>query len=257
MRHLNLTTYAALLTSIVMIQVAPPMHASAADARIEIAARNSYNFKTLLKDDQIKVASSDGVVTLTGTVASDYHKALAQETVAELPGVKSVKNDLTLAGEQHPDRSDAWISMKVKTVLAFHKNVDATDTTVNTQNGIVTLSGKADSEAQKQLTTEYAKDVEGVTEVRNDMAVAATPVKSAPTTIGEKVDDASITAQVKMSILFHKSTHALATKVVTKNGAVTLRGEAKNAAERDLVTKLAQDIHGVRLVNNMMTVRKL
>jgi len=254
MRNFNFSTYAALLTSAALVQVVGlPLQAASTDSRIEASARDSYNFKTYLKDDKIKVDSSNGMVTLTGTVSEDYHKSLAQETVAGLPGVKSVNNQLAIAGDQPTDQSDGWISMKVKTALTFHKNVKATATGVHTQDGVVTLSGTADSEAQKQLTTEYAKDVEGVKEVRNNLVVA-NPAKPAPKTLGEKVDDASITAQIKTSLLFHKSTHAVATKVVTKNGSVTLRGQAQNAAERDLVTKLAEDINGVKHVNNLMTV---
>jgi hyperosmotically inducible protein len=256
MQTFRLNPLAALMTSVALIQVvALPLQASEADSRIEASAKNSYNFKTYLKNDKIKVSSSEGVVTLTGIVAEDFHKSLAQETVAGLPGVKSVNNQLTVVGDQPAEKSDGWISMKVKTALTFHKNVSATETGVNTKDGIVTLSGKADSEAQKQLTGEYAKEVEGVKELRNDLIVTA-PAKPAHATLGEKVDDTSITAQIKTSLLFHKSTHAVATKVVTKNGAVTLRGEAKNAAEKDLVTKLAEDIHGVLRVNNLMTVQK-
>jgi osmotically-inducible protein OsmY len=231
------------------------MQASDQDSRIEASAKSSYNFKTYLKDDTIKVESSGGVVTLTGTVSGEFHKTLAQETVAGLPGVKGVNNQLVLAGDQPSEHSDAWITMKVKTVLAFHKNVSATGTEVHTQDGVVTLLGKADSEAQKQLTTEYAKDIEGVTEVRNEMAVAKLD-KPAPQTLGEKVDDASITAQIKTTLLFHKSTHALATKVTTKDGVVTLHGEAQNEAEKELVTKLTEDINGVKHVNNRMNVQK-
>jgi len=257
MRTIQLSTFATLLTSAALIQVVSlPLHAvDAADSRIETSAKNSYNFKTTLKDDKIKVASSKGMVTLTGVVSEDYHRTLAEDTVAGLPGVKSVDNQLTVSGEQSAEKSDGWISMKVKTTLTFHKNVKASSTDVHTQDGIVTLSGTADSEAQKQLTTEYVKEVEGVKEVRNDLVVTPSP-KSGQATLGEKVDDASITAQIKASLLFHKSTHAVATKVVTKNGAVTLRGEAQNAAERDLVTKLAEDINGVQRVNNLMTIRK-
>ena len=255
MRNFKFSNYAALLTSVAIIQVVGmPLQAASTDSRIESSAKDSYNFKTYLKDDKIKVESSNGVVTLTGIVSEDFHKALAQETVAGLPGVKSVNNQLTVVGDQPTEQSDGWISMKVKTTLTFHKNVQATATGVKTQNGIVTLSGTADSEAQKQLTTEYVKDVEGVKEVRNDLVVSK-PAKPAPKTLGDKVDDASITAQIKASLLFHKSTHAVATKVVTRNGSVTLRGEAKNAAEKDLVSKLAEDINGVKHVNNLMTVQ--
>ncbi len=255
MRHFTLNPHAAVMASVALVLVGGlPMQASEADSKIESSAKNSYNFKTYLKDDSIKVSSSNGVVTLTGTVARDYHKTLAEETVAGLPGVKNVDNRLTLVGDQPSEHSDAWITMKVKAVLAFHKNVSATDTEVKTDNGIVTLSGKADSEAQKQLTAEYAKDVDGVTEVRNEL-IASKAGKPAHRSVGTKVDDTSITAQVKTALLFHKSTHALATKVVTRDGVVTLHGQANNAAERDLVTKLTEDVHGVTHVNNRMTVQ--
>jgi osmotically-inducible protein OsmY len=255
MRPYNLNAKAMLMTCAGIFMVGVPMQATEQDSRIESSAKNSYNFKTYLKDDNIKVQSSAGMVTLTGTVARDYHKALAQETVAGLPGVKGVTNQLSVVGDQPSANSDAWITMKVKAVLAFHKNVSASATDVTTEKGVVTLSGKADSEAQKQLTGEYAKDVDGISGVRNNLVVAK-PSGPAPRTLGEKVDDASITAQIKTTLLFRKSTHALATKVGTKNGVVSLHGEAKNAAEKDLVTKLAEDVHGVQRVKNMMTVKK-
>jgi osmotically-inducible protein OsmY len=107
--------------------------------------------------------------------------------------------------------------------------------------------------AQKELTSEYAKDVEGVKEVKNDMTVAKSTVKPDEST-GEKIDDASITAQVKMSLLSHRSTSALKTKVETTDGVVTLTGITKNAAEKALVTKLATDINGVSSVINNMTI---
>jgi osmotically-inducible protein OsmY len=252
MRNIHLNPAAALVTaSAIILSAGLPIAASELDARIESTAKSSYNFKTYLKDDSIKVASSAGVVTLTGSVSEDYHKALAQETVAGLPGVKSVNNLLTVSGTQPTEHSDAWISLKVKAALAFHQNVRATGTEVNTVDGVVTLTGSANSDAQKELTGEYAKDVEGVTAVRNQLIVnGAAPER----TLGEKVDDVSITAQIKTSLLFHKSTHALATKVATQNGVVTLRGAAANAAEKALVTKLAEDIKGVKQVDNQMAV---
>lgn len=251
MQRFKLNPHAALMASVALVMVGLPLQAASQDHRIESSAKSSYNFMTYLKDDNIKVASSDGVVTLSGTVSQEYHKFLAQETVSGLAGVKSVNNQLLVIGDQPSEHSDGWVTMKVKGVLAFHKNVSASDTEVNTQNGVVTLSGKADSEAQKQLTSEYAKDVDGVMEVRNNLVVTNHPHRS----LGRKVDDSSITAQIKTSLLFHKSTHALATKVATKNGVVTLHGEAQNGAERDLVTKLAEDIDGVKHVNNRMTVK--
>lgn len=227
-----------------------PAIASKTDDRIESSARKSYVFKTYLKSDDIKVESKDGVVTLTGTVAEDSHKSLAQETVASLPGVKSVDNRLEVKGEHPAEKSDAWLVTKVKTTLVFHRNVSGM-TEVSAKDGIVTLRGDASSQAEKDLTTEYAKDIEGVKDVKNEMTVSGKPGKKEA--MGEKIDDASITAQVKLALLSHRSTSAVHTKVTTKNGVVSLSGKAKNAAEIDLVTKLVNDIKGVKRVKNQMT----
>ncbi|MFZ2400000.1 MAG: BON domain-containing protein [Smithella sp.] len=221
------------------------------DNRIESSAKNSYVFRTYLQADDIKIKSEDGAVSLTGTVSEESHKSLAQDTVADLPGVKSVDNRLEVKGESPAKMSDAWITAKVKTMFLFHQNVSAM-TEVSTKAGIVTLQGKAANEAQKDLTTEYAKDVEGVKGVNNEMTGGTIAKKKR--TVGEKIDDASITAQVKMTLLYHRSTSALNTSVKTKRGVVTLSGNAGSAAEKDLASKYANDVNGVKGVNNRMTI---
>jgi hyperosmotically inducible periplasmic protein len=230
-----------------------PLRASDTDSRIESSAAKSYVFKTYLKADSIKTESKNGAVTLTGTVTKASDKSLAQDTVASLPGVKSVDNQLTVKGESPAEHSDTWIGMKVKSALLFHRNVSATGTDVYVKDGVVTLQGEASSLAQKELTTEYAKDVDNVKEVKNNMTIAKAPAIPSET-IGEKIDDASITAEVKSSLLSHRSTSVLKTSVETTDGVVTLTGIAKNDAEKSLVTKLVTDINGVTSVINNMTI---
>jgi hyperosmotically inducible periplasmic protein len=227
--------------------------ASETDDRIESSARKSYVFKTYLKDDAIKTESRNGAVTLTGTVAESSHKSLAQDTVESLPGVKSVDNQLKIKGESPAEHSDGWLRTKVKSALLFHRNVSASGTDVYVKDGVVSLRGEASSLAQKELTTEYAKDVEGIKEVKNEMTVAKTPTGKTDTIRGD-VDDASITAQVKSSLMAHRSTSALKTRVQTTDGVVTLSGIAKDDAEKSLVTKLVTDINGVTSVINNMTI---
>jgi len=235
------------------------LRASDTDDRIESSAAKSYVFKTYLKGDSIKTESKGGVVTLTGTVSEADHKTLAQDTVESLPGVKSVDNQLLVQGEQPAEHSDGWICTKVKTTLLFHRHVSATGTSVYVKDGIVTLQGEASSQAQKELTTEYVKDIDHVKGVKNRMTIAGTPAVAgtapAPSsTIGEKIDDASITAEVKSSLLTHRSTSAIRTKIETTDGVVTVSGIAKNSAEKSLVTKLISDIDGVTSVINNMTI---
>ena len=237
-----------------MFLINVPLFASDTDDRIESSAMKSYVFKTYLKGDDIQVTSQDGVVTMTGTVNEEYHKSLAKETVASLPGVKSVNNNLEVKGEAPAVSSDARLITKVKATLLFHRSVSASGTEVDVKDGIVTLRGNAENQAQKELTTEYAKDIDGVKDVKNEMIVLNTS-QNKPQTTGEVLDDASITAQVKMALLFHRSTSALMTTVETKLGVVTVDGKADNQAEKELVSKLVNDITGVKGVNNRMTIK--
>ena len=66
---------AALMMAVVaLVALGVPAYASKTDDRIESSAKKSYVFKTYLKDDDIKIESKNGVVTLTGTVSEESHK---------------------------------------------------------------------------------------------------------------------------------------------------------------------------------------
>lgn len=231
------------------------MIGSDTDTRIEASARDTYVYRTYLEDDDITFDARDGVVTLTGTVAEASHKSLAQGTVEGLPGVKRVDNRLEVVdGGTTEGNSDRWIKAKVKTSLWFHRSVSS-GTEVDVNEGVVTLRGTASSQAQKDLTTEYAGDIEGVTSVNNDMTIAQAGSAQDAETMGAVIDDASITAQVELALAWNGSTSALRTETETRDGVVTLTGEAANQAEKDLVSKLTRDINGVKSVNNNMTIK--
>ncbi len=224
------------------------------DQKIEDAAKASYNYHAVLQD-RVKVKAQDGVVTLTGTVPDKNQKSLAEDTVADLPGVVSV-NDQIEVQPPAPEHSDDWIAFRIQTTLLMKAHVSATNTHVDVKNGVVTLTGTAETMAQKELTEVYAQDIDGVKSVKNNLTVEASPPAPARS-FGDIVDDASITAQVKYQLLTHHSTSALKTKVTTKNGIVSISGEADSDAEKDLVTKLAQNLRGVKSVTNDMTVKSM
>ena len=67
--------------------------------------------------------------------------------------------------------SDSWITTKVKSDLAVEKDVDATDIGVHTYEGVVTLSGNVDNQAEADKAVRVAKDIKGVKSVVNNMHV--------------------------------------------------------------------------------------
>jgi hyperosmotically inducible periplasmic protein len=233
--------------------ISAPLCAAEADDSIKSSAAKSYVFKTYLRDDVIRTESKNGIVTLTGTVTEASRRSLAQNTVEALPGVRSVDNQLQIKGENPAEHSDTWIGLRVNGTLCFHRNLRAAKTDVDVRNGIVTLSGEASSLAQKELTTECVRDVDGVKAVKNEMTVATTPMKLDGTE-GDEIDDASVTAVVKLAMRSARSASAVKPKVETTDGVVTLSGIVKDAAEKSRVTKLVTDIIGVKSVINNMAI---
>lgn len=221
------------------------------DRKIEDAAKSSFNYRTVLQD-QVKVKARDGVVTLTGKVEDKSNKELAADTVENLPGVVRVDNRIAVT-EAYAEHSDAWIAFKVRSTLLTKANVSAANTQVEVHNGVVTLTGKTRNLAQKELTESYAKDIDNVKSVKNELTVVAPATDER--SVGENIDDASITTQVKYALLSHRSTSALKTKVETKDGIVAISGEAASDAEKSFVTKLTEGVRGVRSVSNNMTVK--
>lgn len=146
--------------------------------------------------------------------------------------------------------------MQIKSSLLFNRNVSGIKTQVFVKDGIVTLKGEAQNQAQKDLAGAYAGDVTGVKDVKNEITIAEMP-EEPNQTMGEKIDDASITAQVKVAFLSHHSTSAFKTGVETNNGVVTLTGNAVNSAAKDMAGKVANDVNGVKQVINKMTVEEL
>ena len=225
------------------------LFASSTDSKIEDAANASYNYRTVL-EGRVTVKSNDGIVTLTGTVLDKDDKALAEDTVENLPGVVKVDNEIEVKAPA-PEHSDEWIALKVRGELLVKANVSATSTKVDVKDGVVTLSGTASSDAQRDLTEIYAKQIDHVRSVTNNIVVV-TPTGP---TAGEVVDDASITSQVKFALLSNGATSAVATKVTTVEAVVNISGVATSDAQKALVTKLAQDTRGVKSVVNDMTVK--
>jgi len=258
------------------------LRASEADDTIESSFKKTYVYKTYLKDDAFKVEAKNGIVTLIGTVAEEAHKVLAQETMERLPGVTRVDNKLETTTEVAAENADKVIGRKVKLILLFHRNINTDgEIAVGVKDGVVTLKGEASSTLQKERNTEYAKDIEGVTDVNNEMTVAVAAEaaeQAAEKKIDEKslpsqpisdkgstpeakrliggvgIDDASINACVRLALLTHRSTSSANPKIETQGGEVTLTGFANNATEKSQVTKIATDILGVTNVNNLMKV---
>ncbi len=103
-------------------------------------------------------------------------KAIAVATFISLSGVSlgavAADNTPTAKGERSQAgqyASDTATTTKVKTALLAERNLKSLDISVETQNGVVQLSGFATSSAQIDQAVDVAKNVKGVKDVKNDL----------------------------------------------------------------------------------------
>jgi len=74
-------------------------------------------------------------------------------------------------------------------------------------------------------------------------------------TVGQTVDDATLTAKLKIALLQAPDVKGTDVNVDTVNGAVTLKGTVESQAQADRAVQIARASEGVREVNNQLTVK--
>ncbi len=151
------------------------------DAGITAEVKSKLMWSKHVDGSDTNVDTNLGKVTLRGTADSADGKALAGRLALNTPGVRSVDNQLTVKGapvtvadktksmvkEAGHDIADGWITTKVKSTFMYSSNVDGSDIDVSTKDGVVTLSGKVDSGAERALAIEFAANVRGVKSVQS------------------------------------------------------------------------------------------
>lgn len=156
---------------------------------------------------------------------------------------------------------DASITASVKTKLLADDRTKGFDVNVDTRNGIVTLTGGADTQAAKLAAGQLAGQAEGVVLVKNELIVATpdTEVRQDANTAtlsgevrekmdeaGDGIDDAWITSKVKTQLLADDQVKGTQINVDTKGNVVTLTGTAPSAEARAKAIELAKATRGVR-----------
>ena len=82
------------------------------------------------------------------------------------------KTEKESAGEYF---DDSVITTKVKAAILKEDSLKSTEINVETYKGVVQLSGFVNSEADIKKAVEVARGVKGVTSVKNDMRLKASP----------------------------------------------------------------------------------
>lgn len=187
---------------------------------------------------------------------------LALSSVLSMPtyaGQEAKTSEVTTSSNLERQASDAWREGKLDTIYLFNRHLNNFTIDPEVMGTTVVLTGKVESEVDKELAERLALGVDGVTEVTNRLMVVAPQEARAgqsedDRTLSAKVEDATLTAEVKTKLLANEQTDGLDINVDTVRNAVTLSGTVESSAEKDLAGEIARQVEGVAGVNNNLMV---
>ena len=143
---------------------------------------------------------------------------------------------------------DAGIKTEVMARIAADPDTNPFEIDVDVNEGVVYLQGVVDDREDRAEAERLARRVSGVTRVVNN-------IRFGDQTAGEKLDDASITAQVKAKLA--QDMNPFNVTVNTTDGIVQLTGRVNTAAEKQQAEQLSRSVDGVRGVRNELQVGDL
>jgi hyperosmotically inducible protein len=125
-----------------------------------------------VKARRIDVDVLSGVVTLTGLVESAAEIKRAEEIALAVTGVKSVTNYLTVGSRTMGQAlEDNIIVGKINKNLIVEPNMRSLNIDVDSNNGVVTLTGIVSNSGEKNRALEIAKNTAGVVKVIDNLKV--------------------------------------------------------------------------------------
>jgi hyperosmotically inducible protein len=129
-----------------------------------------------LKSVDIKQDREKGVVTLSGNVNADADKAQAESIAKSIAGTEVVSNQIAVRppGDQSATKDadsalDSGIEQNVKAMLIQHKLNH--DVNYDVKNGVVTLTGKVNSQSKRSSTEQLTAAIPNVKQVVNELQV--------------------------------------------------------------------------------------
>ena len=181
------------------------------DSGITTAVEGGLKLDKGVFPNDVDVSTSQGIVTLSGSVNNLLAKERAVMAAKSIRGVREVIDKITV---MPVSRSDEDIRKDIQTALQQDPATESYQTTVSVQGAVATLTGSVGTYAEKQLATRIANGVKGVKEVRNDVTI----------NYMAKRTDSEIAADVKARLQWDIWINGGLISPVVKGGKVTLTG---------------------------------
>lgn len=211
------------------------------DTQLQKDVMDEIKWEPSASGAHVGVTAADGVVTLTGTVATYAEKWAAERAAQRVEGVKGIAEEITIKLSGTHARTDAEIAEAAVSALKWHVWVPTTIQATVAQ-GWVTLKGEVNWDYQRTAANDSVCYMPGVKGVSNDI------------TIKPAVKPVTVKDLIEKAFERNAKIDAGGVSVEADGGAVTLSGRVRTCAEKDQASTTAWNAPGVSNVFNNITV---
>jgi osmotically-inducible protein OsmY len=213
------------------------------DKQLQRDVLDELQYEPSVDSSKIGVIAHNGIISLSGTVASFAEQYWATQAAERVAGVKAVTNETKVELPAMHQRDDADIAQAVLNALKWHIWVPLDTIKVSVVQGWVTLEGTVNSKFQRTSADNAVRYLTGVKGLINLISVKQPAINSSE--VKTKIEDA-----------LRRATEQEATSInVEVNGnKVILRGHVRSWAERGDAERAAWAAPGVGQVEDHLTI---
>jgi len=203
---------------------------------------DELEFDPALDASGIGVAVENGVVTLTGHVASYAQKLAAERAAARVEGGKGIAEELQVRSLRSPSTDDDEIVRRAIEAMRWSTMVPEGQVLVKAEKGWVTLTGTLEWEYQRAGAGAAIANIPGITGITNLIDLKP------------RVSSTEVKTNIDNALRRRAGIDHTAITVKVGGNRVTLDGTVRSWTERSLAEQAAWSSAGVTVVDNRLLV---
>jgi osmotically-inducible protein OsmY len=213
------------------------------DKQLQRDVLDELQYEPSVDASKIGVIAHNGIVSLTGTMASYAEQNAATHAAERIAGVKAVANETKVELPSMHQRDDADIAQAVLNAFKWHVWVPQDTIKVSIERGWVTFEGTVNSKFQRTSADDAVRYLTGVKGVINLITVKQPAINSS-----------EVKLKIENALRRATELEAAHINVEVEGNKVVLRGNVRSGAERSDAERAAWAAPGVGQVEDNLTI---